>query len=104
MAHTQEHRIMRVTTPLGEDELLITALQGHEEISRLFQFDLTLISQNHRIAFDQIIGTSVTVALTLSNGEERFFNGQHSPRSPGGGLRRIHGHPGSLVLAADQNL
>jgi len=44
MAHTQEHRIMRVTTPLGDDELLITALRGHEEISRLFQFDLTLIS------------------------------------------------------------
>lgn len=75
MAYTQQHRMMRVSTPLGSDELLITAFSGREEISRLFQFELTLISSNHRIAFEEIIGRSVTLTLVLADGEERHFNG-----------------------------
>jgi len=75
MAYTQEHRMIRITTPLGGDELLVTGLRGHEEISRLFRFELTLLSHNHSIDFKKVIGGNVTVALLLENGEERFFNG-----------------------------
>ena len=75
MAYTQENRSIRIATPLGGDELLITGFRGHEEISRLFRFELSLISHNHSIDFKGIIGGNVTVSILLENGEERFFNG-----------------------------
>jgi len=75
MAFTQEHRHLRIATPLGGDELLITGLRGHEAISRLFHFELSLLSHNHSIVFKDIIGGNVTVSILLENGEERFFNG-----------------------------
>ena len=75
MAFTQEHRQIRIATPLGGDELLITGFRGHEAISRLFHFELSLLSHNHSIVFKNIIGGNVTVSILLENGEERFFNG-----------------------------
>jgi len=75
MPYTQEHRPIRIATPLGDDELLITAFRGSEEISRLFHFELSLLSHNHSIDFKKIIGGNVTVSILLGNGEERFFNG-----------------------------
>jgi type VI secretion system secreted protein VgrG len=85
MAYTQEHRLIRIATPLGGDELLITGFRGHEEISRLFHFELSLLSHNHRIAFKNIIGGNVTVSLLLANGEERFLNGIVASFSQSGG-------------------
>ena len=75
MAYTQENRLIRIATPLGGDALLISGFHGHEEISRLFRFELSLLSHNHSIAFKDIIGGNVTVSILLENGEERFFNG-----------------------------
>ena len=75
MAYAQENRLIKITTPLGGDTLLITGFRGHEELSRPFHFELSLLSHNHRIAFNSIIGSNVTVSVLLENGEERFFNG-----------------------------
>ena len=63
--YLQENRRIRVTTPLGEDELLLTGFHGHEEMSRLFRFELTLLSHNHALTLDKIIGSSVTVSLPV---------------------------------------
>ncbi len=73
--YLQENRRIRVTTPLGEDELLLTGFHGHEEMSRLFRFELTLLSHNHALTLDKIIGASITVSLALGDDEERYFNG-----------------------------
>ena len=73
--YLQENRRFRVTTPLGAEELLLTGFRGQEEISRLFRFELTLLSHNHAIALDKIIGGSVTLTLVLGDGEERCING-----------------------------
>jgi type VI secretion system secreted protein VgrG len=75
MAYNQENRMIRIATPLGGDELLITGFNGDEGISQLFHFKLSLLSHNNSIAFDSIIGGNVTVSVVLANGEERFFNG-----------------------------
>ncbi len=75
MSYTQENRMIRIATPLGGDELLITGFNGEEGISQLFRFNLSLLSHNNSIAFDSIIGGNVTVSIVLDNGKERFFNG-----------------------------
>ena len=46
MAVTQAGRLISVTTPLGEDELLLEEFSGQEAISSLFQFTLAMLSGN----------------------------------------------------------
>lgn len=76
MAFTQENRLLSLTTPLGDDVLLLQGLSGREGISQLFQFNLDLLSNNSSISFDDIIGQQVTIRILLSDGSaERYFNG-----------------------------
>ena len=59
-----------VTTPLGS-ALKITTFSGHEEISKLFQFQLGLVAANGaQVPFQAIIGQPVTVRIG-----SRYFSG-----------------------------
>ncbi len=75
MPYTQENRFIAIETPLGKDELLLAGFRGNESISSLFHFDLDLFSENHNVAFEDIIGQSVTLSMILNDGSQRFFNG-----------------------------
>jgi len=75
MAYTQENRLIAIDTPLGKDVLLLTGCHGIEGISGLFSFELNLLSENHNITFEDIIGKNVTVSIILADGDKRFFNG-----------------------------
>ena len=70
---SQEHRLISVSSPLGNDELLLTSFQGGEYISRLFEFQLEVLSSNVTLEPEKLVGEQVTV--TIQNNEERFFNG-----------------------------
>ena len=72
---TQATRHIAIDTPLGEDVLLLQSLSGHEEISRLYEFDLELLSEDYEINFDDIIGQNVTIRMELPDGGTRFWNG-----------------------------
>ena len=75
MPVTQENRLISISSPLGPDVLLLESFSGTEGISSLFRFDLNILSETHDIAFDQIIGESVTITVDLSDGNHRYFNG-----------------------------
>ncbi len=75
MPLTQDNRLMAIDTPLGRDVLLLTGFRGAEAISSPFSFELSLISENHDISFESIIGKNVTVFLVLADGQQRVFNG-----------------------------
>jgi type VI secretion system secreted protein VgrG len=83
MAFTQDNRRIGVATPLGKDVLLLSSFQGEEGISRLFRFDLELLSENESIDFDAMVGKNVTVSITLADGSDRYINGQVSRFSQG---------------------
>jgi type VI secretion system secreted protein VgrG len=74
-AATQATRHIAIETPLGEDVLLLQSFSGHEELSRLFEFDLDLLSENYEINFDDIIGQNVTIRMDLPEGGTRYWNG-----------------------------
>jgi type VI secretion system secreted protein VgrG len=74
-AATQATRHIAIETPLGEDVLLLQGFFGHEELSRLFEFDLDLLSENYEINFDDIIGQNVTIRMDLLEGGTRYWNG-----------------------------
>lgn len=75
MTYSQENRLISITTPLGEDVLLLQGFTGSEGISRLFHFHLDLLSENRSIAFSEIVGKRVTIKVGLADGEQRYFNG-----------------------------
>jgi type VI secretion system secreted protein VgrG len=68
-------RAMEIVTPLGEDALLFHRMHGKEELSRLSDFELDLLSSRNDIPFDDILGKNVTVRLKLEDDGVRHFNG-----------------------------
>jgi type VI secretion system secreted protein VgrG len=70
---TQDNRFIAITTPLGKDELLLTAIEGAEYVSSLFQFQLTTLSTNLEIKPEEIIGKQVSVKI--QNEQGRVFHG-----------------------------
>ena len=74
--YSQADRPMAVTTPLGPDVLLLQQFSGSEFLSRLFRFQLGLLAESSTdIAFDQVLGQSVTVTLQMPDGSSRYING-----------------------------
>ncbi len=75
-AYVHDDRPLSLTTPLGEDVLLLKRLKAHEAISELFGFELDLLAEKEtRIPFDAILGQPVTIEMRLRDGGKRYFNG-----------------------------
>jgi type VI secretion system secreted protein VgrG len=89
---TQQNRLIKIytpadsplKTPLGGDLLLLRSFSGHEGVSRLFQFELTMHSTDHKIDLKSMIGQSATLVVTLPDESERYINGVFSSFSQSG--------------------
>jgi type VI secretion system secreted protein VgrG len=75
MPLTQETRSLKLKTPLGEDALLLIGFKGHEELSRLFRFELEMVSENDNVQATDVVGKNITFSVALADGSPRFFNG-----------------------------
>ena len=67
-------RMMEIVTPLGED-LLFHRMRANEEMSRLGEYEIDLLSKKSDIDLDQILAKNVTVKLELPDQKTRYFNG-----------------------------
>jgi type VI secretion system secreted protein VgrG len=68
-------RAMEITTPLGPDVLLFHRMHAREEVGRIGECRLELLSPKNDINIDAILGKSVTVKLMLQDDSIRYFNG-----------------------------
>ena len=68
-------RVMEIATPLGEDVLLFHGMHAREEMGRLGEFQLDLLSPKKDVNLDDILGKNVTVKLALPDDSTRYFNG-----------------------------
>ncbi len=75
MALTQANRVLKLSTPLGDDVLLLTSFHGQEEMSRLFRYQLDMISDDNAITAADIVGKNVAFSVELADGTPRHFNG-----------------------------
>lgn len=75
MALSQDNRLVRIATPLGEGALVVLSFSGIEGMSSDFSFTMQLASERNDITFEQLAGQNVTVGLRSSDGTERFING-----------------------------
>ena len=74
---TQTDRLMKFTSPLGDDVLLIESLEGAEGMSRLYGFESELLAETGTtIDPAKLIGQKVTVDLALLDVQgSRYING-----------------------------
>jgi len=75
MPYTQENHQLGIETPLGADALLLMRLSGREEMSRLFRFELEMLSEDDGLPAPAIVGKNVTFWVNDAQGEPRYFNG-----------------------------
>ena len=83
-------RVMEITTPLGADVLLFHGMHAREELGRLGEYQLDLLSVKGDINLDDILGKNVTVKLALPDDATRYFNGFVTRFSQGGVDGRYH--------------
>jgi type VI secretion system secreted protein VgrG len=75
LPYTQDNRLISIDTPLGKDVLLLHGFSGTEAVSRLFTFNLTLLSEDPSIQFSSIVGQRVTITVKKPDGKDRHING-----------------------------
>jgi len=75
---------MEISTPLGDDVLLFHGMHAREEMGRLGEYQLDLLSPKKDVNPDDILGKNVTVKIALPDDSTRYFNGFVSRFSAGG--------------------
>ncbi len=68
-------RVVRAHTPLGEDRLQFRSMRGTEALSRLYEFEVDLLSADPAIDLRSMLGKALTLELRTA-GEARFLDGQ----------------------------
>src|SRR4051812_22650010 len=97
MPFVQANRRIAISTPLGKDALLLRRFSGDEAISRIFQFDLDLLSENDSLNFEDVVGKNVTLRIYDANGAERNWNGFISRFAQGSQDRRLTAYRAQMV-------
>jgi type VI secretion system secreted protein VgrG len=67
-------RTLTALTPLG-DALKFSSLNGREEMSRLFEFQMELLAETNSIAPSAVLGKSMGVEIELIGGARRYLDG-----------------------------
>ena len=75
MALKQDSRLLAISTALGPDVLAVRSIAVQEQLSRLFQIEAELSSEQGDIDFDQVIGHNATIRLQMGQDGTRYFNG-----------------------------
>ncbi|GAA5182370.1 type VI secretion system spike protein VgrG1b [Niveibacterium umoris] len=66
--------LVKIVSPLGGD-LLFRSMHGQEEVSRLYEYKVTVLSPKDQIELNDLIGKTVSVQVALENEKIREFNG-----------------------------
>jgi type VI secretion system secreted protein VgrG len=87
----QSERMYKFHCALGDDVLLVSSFNGTESISKPFEFQIELVSDDFNIDFMAVIGKPATLAIRLADGQNhRYISGYISR------FRQIP-HPGRLA-------
>jgi type VI secretion system secreted protein VgrG len=64
-----------VTGPQGHETFLFHRMEAREQLGRLFEFELELLTEDREIKFDDMLGQVLTVELAVGEGPPRYFSG-----------------------------
>ena len=75
MPVTQANREVDVTTALGDDVLLFERMSGSEQLGRLSEYRVQMLSTKHDLKIADVLGKPLGVHVDLPAGGKRHFNG-----------------------------
>ncbi len=75
MAYSQKNRPFRLTTPLGEDALLLVDWEGEEHVSSFFRFTVRAFSERRDISARDLLLKPATLTLRIEDGSDRKIHG-----------------------------
>lgn len=75
MADNNKKRLVRIESPMGDDALLFRSLSGSDELGRLFAYRVGLLSNDHALNFQDLLGQSLTLEMRVADDSLRYFNG-----------------------------
>jgi type VI secretion system secreted protein VgrG len=67
-------RSITAITPLGE-ALMFSSMSGREEMSRLFEFQVELLSESHTISPPALLGKSISLKILTHQSGTRYLDG-----------------------------
>lgn len=71
----QSERMGRLTTPLGQDKLVLTRFDVYEAMGELFEIRVDALSEKEDLDFDGALGRTCTVTYESYNGIKRYYSG-----------------------------
>ncbi|MGS0744215.1 type VI secretion system Vgr family protein, partial [Glaciimonas sp. GG7] len=75
MSANQEYREVAVKTALGNNVLLFCSMSGSEQLGRLSEFRVQLLSKDDALKIADVLGKPLSVELKHDNGSTRYFHG-----------------------------
>jgi type VI secretion system secreted protein VgrG len=72
---TQDRHLLAIESSLGKDKLLLTSLDGHEGLSELFSYEVEMLSTDHSISAERLIGDKVKIVITAEDGHPHVIHG-----------------------------
>lgn len=84
MLAPQNRRLFKlnILTQTANDEFLLEHFSGTEELSKLYEFDLALLSQQSDVKLKSLIGSQATIEIELSNGSSATLTAMFSGLAP----------------------
>ncbi|MYM98947.1 type VI secretion system Vgr family protein [Duganella vulcania] len=70
--------LLSVSSPFGDNDLLLDAVEGSEGISELFKFNLHMRSGSTSLSAATVVGKTMTVTLDVAGGTKRYISGMVS--------------------------
>jgi type VI secretion system secreted protein VgrG len=88
-ARNQTYRQVAISTGAGEDVLLFRKATVVEHLSRLFQIEVDLLSENGDVPFEKVVGKPATIRLhQTQDSQTRYYSGVVSRFVHTGGTKR----------------
>ncbi|MGH8219318.1 MAG: type VI secretion system Vgr family protein [Steroidobacteraceae bacterium] len=87
---------IEVTAPEGVSALLFKSMRAHEEMSRLSEYRLELLSTDGGVNLDDVLGKVMTVKVALPQDGMRYFSGYVTRMAYEGMRGRYHGYSATL--------
>ncbi len=73
---SQQHQIISIVTPLGEDALILNRFTAVEGLSELFQVQAVAYTNNRKISERSLMGKTVAIVMHMADDSEpRYFHG-----------------------------
>ncbi|MHC4248398.1 MAG: type VI secretion system Vgr family protein [Planctomycetota bacterium] len=64
-----------LVSPLNEGVLFAWKMKGREELGRPFRYELTMLSDDPVVPFEEVVGQRITLQLDIANADPRYFDG-----------------------------